>query len=108
MSPSHPPTLHSRPDRLLALLMLSAAVLAACGGSSGGDTEAPAPSGSPASPAPPASSPAADTSFAAIDTHNRAEVVARYGDGFTPLRNTAFSWTGNVAGCNAGDTPLAF
>jgi hypothetical protein len=35
-------------------------------------------------------------------------VLARYQDGFVALRKTTFSWTGNVAGCAAGDTPLAY
>lgn len=41
-----------------------------------------------------------------IDTASRSEVIARWYD--TYVDNTPFSWTGNVAGCVAGDTPTAF
>jgi len=35
-------------------------------------------------------------------------VLARYQDGYLPLRKTPFSWTGNVGACTAGDTPLVY
>jgi uncharacterized protein YkwD len=41
-----------------------------------------------------------------INTASRSEVVARWND--TYFDNTPFSWTGNVSGCIAGDTPTAF
>ena len=101
--------------RLVAALMMGVALVAACGGSGDSPSSSPAPAPAPAPPpgsgtAPsPAPAPSASaTAFDAIDTTSRAQVVARYWDGFVPLRNTAFSWTGNVAGCVAGDTTLDY
>ena len=43
---------------------------------------------------------------APINAASRSEVVARWSD--TYFDNTAFSWTGSVSGCAAGDTPTPF
>ncbi|KPC52775.1 CAP domain-containing protein [Amantichitinum ursilacus] len=116
------------------LVLPIALILAACGGGGGGDdgstsggssnnttagstaTPTPTPtasSGATPTPTPtatptPTPSSADQTSFAAINTSNRSEVIARYQDGLVPLKATTFSWTGNVSTCTPGDTPLNY
>ena len=118
----------------LVLALHAALLLSACGGDSGsssnnagsspvvtptptpvsGSTPTPTPTldGTPTptpTPAPGvAAAPSGPTAFDAINTMNRAEVTARFWDSLTPLRQTAFTWTGSVSGCNPGDTTLDY
>ena len=80
----------------------TALLLSACGGDSSNSpavTPTPTPTPAPST---------GQTSFAPIDTNNRAEVVARFNDSYLPLKATTFSWTGNVNTCTPGDTPLTY
>ncbi|MDR3430219.1 CAP domain-containing protein [Silvimonas sp.] len=111
------PTRSARQTRQLALALTLQAtlLLAACGGGGGSDSTTSTPTATPTpvpvatpTPTPTPVGNASGTAFAPIDTSNRAEVIARYQDSFLPLQQTAFSWTGNVGSCLAGDTPLAY
>lgn len=103
------PTRQTRP-LTLAMTLHIALLLAGCGGGGGSaDSSSSTPTTVPTpTPTPAPVSNAGGTTFAPINTSNRAEVMARYQDSFLPLQQTTFSWTGNVGSCQAGDTPLAY
>ncbi len=100
--------------RLLFACVLTAGVLAGCGGSDDVSAPAPvpAPTPVPSPPPPPPPSPAPPPSgtltapVAPINAGSRAEVVARWQD--TYVDNTPFAWSGAINGCVAGDTTEAF
>ncbi|WP_188695541.1 CAP domain-containing protein [Silvimonas amylolytica] len=79
-------------------------LLTACGGGDGSSNTNGSANTASSTP----TTTAAGTAFVPIDTSNRAEVLAHYQYDFLPLQSTAFSWTGNVSQCNAGDTPLNY